>query len=138
VLTNRSTDPATTAAIGRVMAAGSDLSVPMVVDFFVAVPNAVAGRAVSAAARRAGFEVSLRSDEGRTLWACVCTRVMVASPAAVGAVEHELDRLASPFGGRAQGWGTYGNVAERRASARAIVPGQSSWWRVQPTAVARR
>ena len=45
---NKAPDAATDDALRAVRAAGSDLSRPMVVDFYVAVPNAVAGRAVAA------------------------------------------------------------------------------------------
>ncbi len=97
----------------------------MVIDFYVAVPHGVAGRAVAAAARRAGFEVWLRSDEARGLWACVCRHRLVATPAALDAIERSLDRLAAPFGGRSQGWGTYGNVAERLA--RPLIADRRPW-----------
>jgi len=85
----------------------------------------VAGRAVAAAARRAGFEVWLRSDDTRELWACVCRRSVLATAAAMTAVERTLDRLAAPFGGRSQGWGTYGNVAERMS--RPLVADRRPW-----------
>jgi hypothetical protein len=119
---NTPIDEATRDALARLAAAGSDLSQPMVIDFYVGAPHAVAARAVAATIRRAGFDVWVRSDETKEQWVCVCRKGMLPSPSMLTEAERLLGRLAAPFGGRAQGWGSYGNVTQRLSSWRTLDP----------------
>ena len=93
----------------RRVAARSDMSRPMSIDFMVAVPDESAGRAVAEGARVAGFETTLECDEDSRSWTCYCTRTMLATYEGIIAAQSELDLLARSVGGYADGWGTSGN-----------------------------
>ena len=69
-------------ALRRVAADGSDLSRPVSIDFTVAVPDSGAGLEVAVRAGALGYQT---------------------------AAQQELDELARSHGGRADGWGTFGN-----------------------------
>ena len=95
-------------ALRRVAALGADMSRPMEIDFFVAVPDREAGEAVARLASGLGYRVEVVHDEEDDAWDCYCTRVMLATYDGIVAAQRELDGLSRPFGGRSDGWGTPG------------------------------
>jgi len=97
-------------ALRRIAADGSDMSQPMEIDFFVAVPDEAAGQAVAAKAASAGYEPELSFDTESREWTCYCSREMIPTHEAVVAAQAELDQLSLEFGGVTDGWGTYGNA----------------------------
>jgi len=96
-------------ALRKVASHGSDMSRAMAIDFAVAVPDEDSGVQVAVAAQRAGYETSISRDDESGNWTCYCKKAMLATYGAVLAAQDELDRLARPCGGRADGWGTFGN-----------------------------
>ncbi len=96
-------------ALRRVASDGSDMSRPMAIDFAVAVPDETSGLRMAAAAGSAGYATSVWQDDESGDWTCDCTKTMAATYDAVVASQDELDKLAKPFGGHADGWGTFGN-----------------------------
>ena len=103
-------DDATGAALRRLADDGSDLSKPMAMDFFVAVPSQEAGAAVARGAKERGFEASVEQDSETGHWTCYCTITLVPEYAAVVAIEGELDALARQHRGHADGFGSFGNA----------------------------
>jgi regulator of RNase E activity RraB len=99
-------------AIRRVAADGSNLDRSMEIDFMVVAPDAEAGDAIAAAARHLGYDarVVLDEEDDGASWTVYCTREIVLTYAAVVAAQEELDRVSGPFGGRSDGWGTFGNA----------------------------
>jgi hypothetical protein len=97
-------------ALRRLAEDGSDLSQPMDVDFAVAVPDEKAGHALARLAASRGYRPELSQDEETGEWTCSCTRSMAASYEALIAAQAELDVLAGPLGGYADGWGSFGNA----------------------------
>lgn len=97
-------------ALRRLASAGSDLSRPMEIDFVVTVPDERAGTAVAQLAAARGFTPAVSQDEATSEWTCQCTRSMVPAYAAIVAVQAELDAMARPLGGYADGWGSFGNA----------------------------
>jgi hypothetical protein len=97
-------------AIRRLVHEGSDLAEAMSVDFFVAVPDERAGRAVAAAAEPLGYRATVEQDHIDPSWTCYCAKTMVVTHEAVTAAQRELDEIARPLGGKADGWGTFGNA----------------------------
>jgi len=97
-------------ALRRFIEQGSDLTKPMHIDFQVAVPDEMAANGLAEVALRLGYSVSVyASPECSLPWTCECSTRMVATYDAVMAIQRELAELASPFGGRPDGWGSLGN-----------------------------
>src|SRR5262245_8764946 len=89
-------------ALRRVAADGSDMSLPMEIDFAVAVPSQEAGERVAAEARRLGFVVKLTADAcdekpDASSWSCYCTKSMVPAYDALLKVQQQLDEIAAPW-----------------------------------------
>ena len=96
-------------ALARLEQEGSDMSSPMTLDFFVAVPNREVGEVVSARVKALGFRTSVERDSDGD-WTCYCTKVLIPTLATVIATENELDRLAEDVGGYVDGFGSLGNA----------------------------
>jgi hypothetical protein len=103
-------DDADGVALRRVAAMGCDMTKPMEIDFFVDVPSQEAGLQVVESATRSGYRTHLEYDEEDDAWTCYCTKLMVPTHEAVCGVQSELDELSRPVDGRADGWGTEGNL----------------------------
>ena len=105
-------DEATRQALQQYVEAGSDLSRPMEMDFFVAVPDQAAGEAVAARAHLLGFATSVEHDDEDGAWTCYCTKTIVPEYATVVRIERELDRIGREFGGHGDGFGSFGNAPD--------------------------
>jgi hypothetical protein len=106
---------ATGDALQRLVDHGSDLDRPMQIDFAVAVPTREAARHVAREARRRGYATDITHDQlgdDDFPWSCYCTRTLVPSYRNVCAAEAELDAIARPVGGHADGFGSFGNAEE--------------------------
>ena len=101
----------TAEALRRIARDGSDLTLPLEMDFFVAVPNLDRGDAVAARACALGFRTSVEQDLESGEWTCYCTKILVPELASVLAIERQLQLLARELDGRADGFGTYGNAS---------------------------
>ena len=99
-------------ALQRIADDGSDMSKPMSIDFFVAVPDEETGQHVARDARAIGYESDVSQDEVSEEWTCYCTKTMLATYANIIAAQDELAEIAEPFGGETDGWGTFGNIDE--------------------------
>src|SRR4051794_21607915 len=97
-------------SIRRLVHEASDLAEPLSVDFFVAVPDEKAGRAVAEAAEGLGYRVTVERDGEDPTWTCYCAKTMLVTHEAVVAAQRQLDEIARPLGGKADGWGTFGNA----------------------------
>jgi hypothetical protein len=97
-------------ALRRLIEPGHDLSRPMLIDFFVAVPSERAGRAVAGAAQEHGYKVSVEYDDEDGEWTCYCSCEMVPTYPGLIAAQSHLERIAAPHGGHTDGWGTHGNA----------------------------
>lgn len=103
-------DVATMEALERYQAQGSDLSRPMEIDFFVSAPTEESAESVAREADSRGFSVKIEVSEASGEWTCYCTKTLIPSYANVRSIERELDAVARPFGGRADGFGSFGNA----------------------------
>lgn len=92
---------------------GSDLSKPMTIDFQVAVPDEIAANGLAETAYKLSYRVRMyASPECSLPWTCECSTRMLASYDGVIAIQSELARLAAPFGGQPDGWGSFGNDSD--------------------------
>lgn len=88
---------------------GFDLSRPLEIDFFVAVPSKKIGDQVAKKVVNLGFKTSVERDEETGEWTCYCTKTLIPEYAEVVRIEKELTSIAKPYGGYADGFGSYGN-----------------------------
>jgi regulator of RNase E activity RraB len=100
-------------ALKRLKADGSDLTKPMEIDFFVAVPSSEAGRKVADKAGAFGFTVSVEQDSETKEWTCYCNIVMVPEYGDVIKYEELLNAIGEESGGYADGFGSYGNANDK-------------------------
>ena len=89
---------------------GFDLSQPMDIDFFVAVPSKVSGEKVALKVQSLGFQASVEQDEETREWTCYCTKRIVPDYHEIVSIENDLMSISKPFGGYSDGFGSYGNI----------------------------
>lgn len=107
--------------LAEMAADGIDLSRPLAIEFMVAAPDDPAATAIARAIRRAGHvadivhdagepdaggDVALDDPEYGPSWTVYVSVTMVPTPAALAAMQRELDDIARPLGGYSDGWGT--------------------------------
>ncbi len=100
-------------ALRRIAADGSDMTKPMVIDYHVAAPDQTAAEAIAGAAGKLGYQTKVYRHDDDGAWTCECSKEMLASHEGVIAAQDELDALSRPHGGHSDGWGTFGNAAQR-------------------------
>jgi hypothetical protein len=97
-------------ALRRVAFDGSDFSKPMLIDFHVAVPDKSSANGLGKIAANLGYRVSVYESPGCALpWTCQCSTRMLATYEGVIAIQDELCGISADFGGKPDGWGTFGN-----------------------------
>ena len=75
-------------------------------------PDEASAEGLAEVARKRGYAVRTYASPKCALpWTCQCSVRMLATHGGVIAVQDELADLARPFGGRSDGWGTFGNRA---------------------------
>ena len=100
---------ATEDALKRLQEHGSDLSKPMVIDFFVAAASPEQCQLIAEEASKHGFAISIEADDESTNWTCYCSMEMVPDVRRVMQTEELLDTIAGRHGGNACGFGSFGN-----------------------------
>lgn len=96
-------------ALRRVADSGIDMTKPMTLDFFIAVPNSKVGAIVASRATSQGYETSVERDSENGEWTCYCTRRLIPTYDAVVGAQDELLKLAADLDGCVvEGWGTLG------------------------------
>jgi len=88
-----------------IVARGTDLSVPRLVDFAHLFFSEAEALRFKDAVQRAGHQVSTEQDDSGALWDVVVSTEIVPSVEQITRIEEELDELARSFGGQADGWG---------------------------------
>jgi hypothetical protein len=97
-------DDANGDVLRRLLEDGDDLRKPRDVDFSVAFPNSRSAKAFARLAEAQGHRARLEGHEPRDV---TIVRNMLPTHAGITAFEDELDRLATPLGGRNDGWGCF-------------------------------
>ena len=103
-------DDATGNALREFQANGFELSKPLEIDFFVAVPSKETGDQVAIKVKKLGFKPTVEQDGETGDWTCYCTKTLIPEYAEVVRLEKELDDIARPLGGFADGFGSFGNA----------------------------
>jgi regulator of RNase E activity RraB len=86
--------------------AGSDLSKPHNVEFFLYFPTKSIADEASVPIRSAGFEVDVKKAAEDDTWLCLATKEMVPHLPDLQRIRHDFVALASPMKGQYDGWGT--------------------------------
>lgn len=96
-------------ALQRLADTGSDLTKPMKMDFFVAVPSESAGQMVAIKAGDLGFETSVEQDSETGDWTCYCSKILIPEFHEIVNIEKQLNAISTQYGGYIDGFGSYGN-----------------------------
>jgi hypothetical protein len=93
----------------RMQRNGDDLSKPRDIDFTVVMPNEDSVHKFSDHFRKLGFQE--KSEESDTVpelpWDVIVVKHMIPEHADITAFELQLEEIASPLGGRNDGWGCF-------------------------------
>ena len=104
----------------QLAAQGVDLTQPLLIEFAVAVPDEPAAEAVVEALAAAGYDAEAEYDEGEPdedgnideedeefgpSWTVYANVEMVPDHQRLIEIQQDLDRIAGPLGGHADGWG---------------------------------
>lgn len=107
------------AVLAALAAQGVDMSMPLLIEFAVAVPDEESAEDCLQAIIRAGYASRIEYDEGEPdyepevddadefgpSWSIYVDVQMVPEYKEIMRIQAELDRLARPFGGMSDGWG---------------------------------
>ncbi len=124
-VTNYPDDP-DGAVLADLAARGVDMSSPLLIEFAVAAPDEASANAVAQALRAAGYDTEVCFDEGEPdedepdeddeldpddeafgpSWTVFANVSMIPEYEELMRIQADLDRLAGPHGGQADGWGT--------------------------------
>jgi hypothetical protein len=96
-------------ALRQVASGGSDMSVPMVIDFAVDAPDEASARALAAAVEPLGFDPSIYENPDDGSWTVSCSKSMLATYEGVVAAQAQLQGVAIHHGATCDGWGSFGN-----------------------------
>ena len=96
-------------AIRRVIKHGTDVSKPIKVDFFVALHCIADAESMAKLATENGYTTEVEVDPEFNSFTCNCTKEILLTHENVTSIQAQLDRLAEPFDGWSDGWGTFGD-----------------------------
>ena len=124
-VTNYPDDP-DGAVLADLAARGVDMSSPLLIEFAVAAPDEASANAVAKALRAAGYDTEICFDDGEPdedepdeddeldpddeafgpSWTVFANVSMIPEYEELMRIQADLDRIAGPDGGQADGWGT--------------------------------
>lgn len=100
-------------AMRRVLASGSDPTLPMKVDFMIACPDVIAAGRIAELVDEMGYATAIKVyDEDRSV-TCYCTKDMMLLYEDLISSQEDLDAVARQHDGFIDGWGTFGNVSSQ-------------------------
>ena len=124
-------DDADGAVLADLAARGVDMSSPLLIEFAVAAPDEGSANAIAKAMRAAGYDTEICFDEGELeeedldedapdeddeldpddeefgpSWTVFANVSMIPEYDEIMRIQADLDRIAGPHGGQADGWGT--------------------------------
>ncbi len=108
------------AVLAGLAAKGMDMTKPRLIDFPVAVPDEAVAKSVAEALAEHAYEVQVEPDEGEPdesgqipesgefapSWTVYVEITMAPEYLRIIEIQADLDRIAGPFGGKSDGWGT--------------------------------
>ncbi len=86
--------------------AGSDLSKPHAIEFFLYFPTQTVAEQAAPRVKAAGFDVQVKPAAKGSDWLCYATKAMVPDLPALQKIRVDFNSLAASLGGQYDGWGT--------------------------------
>ncbi len=94
------------AVLDQLAAAGSDLSKPHRVEFYLYFPTEQAAREAAERLEAEGFEGEMERSADLSSWLCLVSQRMVPELSGIAATKRRLAAVAREFGGEYDGWET--------------------------------
>ena len=109
------------AVLAHLAKAGVDMTQPLLIEFAVAAPDEASATAIGNALNEAGYAAQVEYDEREPdedgnidphddefvpSWSVYANVTMIPDHQEIVRVQSDLDRIASPLGGKSDGWGT--------------------------------
>jgi len=94
------------AVLEQLRAAGSDLSKPHQIDFYLYFTTEEAAQKAAEKLEAEGYEGEMRMAPDLTRWMCMVREQMVPEASKIGASKRRLAKLAQEYGGEYDGWET--------------------------------
>jgi len=92
--------------LAQLRKAGSDLSKPHNLEFFLYFPTQSIAEESALPMRNAGFRVDVKRAAQGDAWLCFATKTMVPELPDLQKIRHDFDTLAVSKDGEYDGWGT--------------------------------
>jgi regulator of RNase E activity RraB len=92
--------------LNRLEEAGSDLSKPHEIEFFLYFPDEGSANAAAESIREQGFVVEVMPPVDGSDWLCFATKTLVPTLEDIVTIGREFNEIAEAYGGEYDGWGT--------------------------------
>ena len=92
--------------IEQLRLAGSDISKPHPIEFFLYFPTATAADAACDVLRSQNFTASAQPSTSTSDFVCLATKSLIPTVEELNRLTTEFDSLAAKFGGEYDGWGS--------------------------------
>lgn len=92
--------------LAQLQKAGSNLSKPHAIEFFLYFPTQSAAERAANRIREMGFSPDVRRAAQVDSWLCFATKEMIPSQNALESIRSDFSSLAASLGGDYDGWGT--------------------------------
>jgi len=86
--------------------AGSDLSKPHLIEFFLYFPNREPAEEVAEILRSEGYELAVSLGADNVNWLCFATKPLIPSQKTLAAIRDHFEALVNTRSGEYDGWGT--------------------------------
>jgi hypothetical protein len=86
--------------------AGSDLSKPHGIEFFLYLPSEASANKAASQIRDHGFQAAVQPPLKTAEWLCFATKTMVPELSELQRIRRDFERLTHELGGNYDGWGT--------------------------------
>ena len=86
--------------------AGSNLSKPHKIEFFLYFKSQASAEAVAPTLKNSGFDVEIRQAAQGTDWLCLATKTMIPALSALQKIRRDFSVISAANGGKYDGWET--------------------------------
>ena len=92
--------------LNQLKKAGSDLSKPHHIEFFLYLPTQATAETAASRLRSDGFEATVQPPLKTSDWLCFATRTMVPDLSELQRIRRDFNRITGQLNGNYDGWGT--------------------------------